>query len=148
MDALNNLNLENGKMNNPTYKLELVEFSPRVQKIIGRGRIYILKYNNTIIFLGYKSDIVENFREILKEKYGTRYLLEYPDCFFKEYIHKEFLKSKEATQKIEEKKKKYYVKHSIEKKKRLIEKLKNQIKEEEQKLKELKEKEKKEWKLN
>lgn len=115
--------IEQGK-----FKIKLINFKPKVKTFLGSSRVYILKYDNKIIFLGLSYGINNLFREILKDVYGDLYLIDYPNSFFKRYIVKEYTKGKRQTKRTTKSKKSYYNKLRIENRKRKIKRLQEEIK--------------------
>jgi hypothetical protein len=120
------------------FKIEKIKFKPKAYSFLKMATIYILRYRDKVIFLGNKYYISSQFRSILKDFYGDRYLKDYPNNFFKRWIDKEYHKSIQITKKIEKKRKPQYIKRSINTKKKLINRLKDDLKKEKEKLKKLK----------
>lgn len=114
--------IEKGK-----FKIICIKFNPRTSKFLRKTRIYVLKTKNKMIYLGLKYDITDKFRTLLKEVYGERWFKDYPDNFFKDYVHKEYLKGLKITEKTQNKKKEnkslYWIKRKETRIKRLEEEL-------------------------
>lgn len=125
--------IEQGK-----FKIEMISFKPKIKTFLGTTRIYILKADRKVYFLGLKNEITEQFRKLLKSIYGERYFKDYPESFFKRYLHKKFLKSSNKTKLTEKKKKPYYSKMRILSKGNKIKRLKEEIIKEKEELRSLK----------
>ena len=102
MQELKNI-IEKGK-----FKIEMINFKPKVKKFLGQTRTYILKSNRKVYFLGLKSDVNDIFRKLLKDVYGNLWFKDYADSYFKRYLKDEYDKQTKATKKTEIKKKSYY----------------------------------------
>jgi len=119
------------------FKIEKIIFKPKIKNLLGFSYRYFLKYNNKYIYLGLKRDIDKIFRKLLKDIYGDLWFKDYPNTFFKNYLHKEYNKITRATEKTRIKKKSYYSRLRIESKKNKIEKLKQEIIKEQENLKKM-----------
>ena len=117
------------------FKIELINFKPKVKKFLNQTRIYILKSDRKVYFLGLSYDIKDIFRKLIKDVYGDLWFKDYPESFFKDYLHKEYLKGNEQTKQTEINKKPYYAKMRILRKENKIKRLQEEILKESENLK-------------
>ena len=120
------------------FKIELINFKPKVKSFLNQTRIYILKTDNKFIFLGLKRDINNIFRKLIKDVYGDLWFKDYPESFFKKYLKDEYDKQTKTTKQTEINKKPYYAKMRIKRKKDKIKRLQEEILKESENLKNLK----------
>ena len=114
--------IEQGK-----FKIEMISFKPKIKTFLGTTRIYILKADRKVYFLGLKNEITQQFRKLLKDVYEERYLKDYPESFFKNYLKDEYDKQTKTTKQIEINKKPYYAKMRVLRKEEKIKRLQEEI---------------------
>lgn len=123
LNKLTKQQIEKGK-----FRLTREVLNSKARSFLGTSQLYILHFKEKRFYFYSKYRIVEEFRRALNEVYGRTYFKDLPDSYFKRYIHKDFLKKGRKNKLTLEKKKPYYRKLNIKKRKAKIKRMQEEIK--------------------